>query len=108
MRDAESVPEHDVRILNGLVAGVCDPLRQTLGRFTGSLRHVAACRMDLIVCVCLCKRIQISTAAVKSKNQTAGDLHFVTWTACLAKPARFHTKPPSLGSNFGTSLLTSL
>lgn len=35
-------------------------------------------------------------------------LHLVTCTACLAKPARFHTNDPSLGRSFGTSLLTSL
>ncbi len=32
----------------------------------------------------------------------------VTCTACLANPARFHTSEPSLGSNRGTSRLTSL
>jgi len=35
-------------------------------------------------------------------------LHFVTCTAWRAKPARFHTRLPSLGSKLGTSRLTSL
>jgi hypothetical protein len=36
------------------------------------------------------------------------DLHLVTCTACLAKPARFHTRLPSFGRRGGTSRLTSL
>ena len=41
-------------------------------------------------------------------NNSMANLHFVTWTAWRAKPARFQTNPPSLTSRVGTSLLTSL
>lgn len=51
MREAESVPEHDVGVFDALVAVLGDPLWKPSGRFSGCLRHVATCRVDLIVVI---------------------------------------------------------
>ena len=51
MREAESVPEHDVGVFDALVAELGDPFRKPFGRLSGSLRHVATSRVDLIVMI---------------------------------------------------------
>lgn len=48
VRHAEGVPQHNVRVLDGLAA-VADPLRQTRGWIAGCLGHVAAGGPELIV-----------------------------------------------------------
>ena len=58
--------------------------------------------MNLLIVIC---KKDISNSPL---NMEFFHLHLVTWTACLAKPARFHTRLPSLGIKLGTSLLTSL
>lgn len=100
MSDAEGVPENDVGVINGGVA-VGDPFGNAAGGFTGGLGDVAAGGEDLIVVVW---RI-VSHGLGKGEGR---NLHFVTWTAWRAKPARFHTREPSFGRSLGTSLLTSL
>lgn len=52
MRDAEGVPEDDVGIFDAFVAVRCDPSWQTLRRFAGGLRDMAASGVDLVVVVC--------------------------------------------------------
>lgn len=104
MRQTESMPKYNIFIVEiGMRVGF-DPGWNALRGFAGGLRDVAACGMDLVVVVC-CEVVLAVSFFMRSQ---VGDLHFVTCTACLAKPARFHTRLPSFGSNCGTSLLTSL
>ena len=49
MRDAEGVPEDDVGVVNVLVGGVGDPLRETLGRLAACLGDVPAGGVNLVV-----------------------------------------------------------
>lgn len=100
VRDAEGVPEHDVGVVDGGVF-VGDPLGDAAGGLAGGLWDVPAGRVDLLVVVC-------GFVSWEHGRDGRESLHLVTWTACLAKPARFHTSDPSLGRSFGTSLLTSL
>jgi hypothetical protein len=51
--------------------------------------------------------VYVLLAAIHSVREFE-NLHFVTDTACLAKPARFHTNEPSFGSSGGVSRLMSL
>lgn len=51
VRHAERVPQHDVRIGDGLAA-VADPLRESAGGLTRGLRDVAAGGPELVVLVC--------------------------------------------------------
>ena len=103
MYDAEGMPEDDVGVLDRFVASICDPLRKALRRFSRGLWHMAAGRVDLVVGIC-------GSMSVRDRyHRTRREFsHFVTWTACLAKPALFHTNPPFFGNKLGTSLLTNL
>ena len=102
MREAKGVPEDDIGVCNVLGWVGCDPRWQTLRRFSGRLRHVAASRMDLRVVVYM--QWSVETSSILDREHS----HFVTWTAWRAKPARFQTRPPSFGRSGGTSRLTSL
>ena len=51
MRDAERMPEDDVRVLNVFVGVLGDPFGQALGGLAGRLGHVAARGVELVVLV---------------------------------------------------------
>ncbi len=51
MRDAEGVPEDDVRVVDRGIA-VRDPFGDAAGRLSGCLGDVATCGEDLVVVVC--------------------------------------------------------
>ena len=103
MRNSESMPQYDIGVFDrfGTVGG--DPGGKTGGWVAGGLRDVAAGGMELVVSVCLFSQLVLGRFGGRGE-----DLHFVTWMAWRAKPARFHTIPPSFGRREGTSRLMSL
>src|SRR4051812_45614823 len=101
MCDSECMPQDDISIVKILVRIGLDPGGNALGWLARGLGNVTACWMELCIIVCS-KSAHVPTHSIQR------NLHFVTCTACLAKPALFHTKLPGFGSRSGTSLLTSL
>ena len=51
MRDAKSMPEHDICILDAFVTVLLDPFRESQRRLPRGLGDVAACRVELVVLV---------------------------------------------------------
>lgn len=49
MRDTESVPQHDICVIQRAVWIRRDPLWNALGGLTRSLRHMTSGRVDLII-----------------------------------------------------------
>lgn len=74
MRDAECVPEHDVRVIDGCVF-IRDPFWDSSGGLAGCLGNVAAGGVDLLVVVC----IVLGTKILREGGQrlTFGDVHGV-------------------------------
>lgn len=103
------MPEDDVGVVylcGGWVGG--NPGREALGGFAGGLGDVAASGVKLVVVVCGVG-VSFCNQWVANKGRMVKiDVHLVTWMACLANPARFHTRPFFLGKRVGTSRLTSL
>ena len=108
MRQAKSVPQHDVLVVEVCVWVCGDPGGDALGGLAGGLGDVAAGGVELAVFVWRPGVSGVNRMAKVPVGQPFGDLHLVTCTACLAKPARFQTRLPSLGRRGGTSRLTSL
>ena len=75
VREAESVPQHDVFVveIGGGVGG--DPGWEALGGFAGGLWDVAACGVELGVVVC---GLRVSLVVDSLGEGVFGDLHFVT------------------------------
>lgn len=51
MRQSKSMPQHDVRIVDGAIRAGVDPRWQTLRWESRTLRDVPSCWVDLIVVV---------------------------------------------------------
>ena len=72
--NAECMPEHDIRVLDALVAVLLDPFRETLGRLARRLWHMSSGWMKLIILVCTSS----ATFKLITRRLTLGNMYGVS------------------------------